>query len=140
MLTSAPPLLPTLTAASVWINDWFIWSYSFRSLDLELIIPAVTVEFRLYGLPTARTHSPIWLFSESPNKIYSNFSLESIFKTATSVTSSEPTIIASYSLLSFVVTITSLEFSITWWLVIIYPSGDIITPDPVPTLFLESSS
>ena len=50
MFTSAPPLLPKFTAASVWINDWFFWSYSLRSLDLELIIPAVTVEFNLYGL------------------------------------------------------------------------------------------
>ena len=41
--------------------------------------------------------------------------------------------VAVNSLLSFNVTETSEAPSITWLLVIIYPSFDIITPDPKPT-------
>ena len=33
VLTNAPPLFPELTAASVWINDWFLESKSFKSLE-----------------------------------------------------------------------------------------------------------
>ena len=59
VLTSAPPLFPLLTAASVWIYDSLTPSLLFKSLDFALIIPAVTVELRLNGFPTAKTHSPI---------------------------------------------------------------------------------
>ena len=66
MLTKAPPLLPLFTAASVWIYDSFLLSYLFKSRDLALIMPAVTVEFKLNGFPIASTHSPILAWSESP--------------------------------------------------------------------------
>ena len=35
-----------------------------KSLPFAETIPAVTVEVRLYGLPTAKTHSPILILSE----------------------------------------------------------------------------
>ena len=47
---------------------------------------------------------------------------------------SVPTRLAKYVLLSFVVTSISDASLITWSLVIIYPSGDTMTPDPFPIL------
>ena len=63
VFTKAPPEFPGLTAASVCIKDWFFP----RLRTFALIIPAVTVDVRLKGLPTAKTHSPIFVWSESPN-------------------------------------------------------------------------
>ncbi len=72
--TKAPPLLPGLIAASVCINDSIavLPCSVLRSMILifrpfALIIPAVTVEFRLKGFPTANTHSPTLALSESTN-------------------------------------------------------------------------
>ena len=90
----------------------------FRSLDLALIIPAVTVEFRLNGFPTAKTHSPILVASEFPKNTYGSFLLVFIFSTAISVSGSVPIILASYDLLSLVVISISLLSYITWLLVI----------------------
>ena len=54
---NAPPELPLLIAASVCINDSIPPSFRILIfLALALIIPAVTVEFRLNGLPIANTH------------------------------------------------------------------------------------
>src|SRR5690606_36214382 len=64
VLTRAPPLFPGFTAASVCMKDWPLVGE--RALALALTIPAVTVEVRLKGLPTAKTHSPILVLSESP--------------------------------------------------------------------------
>ncbi len=74
--TKAPPLFPGFTAASVWIND----SNGNTLLDTSplnmlmllafaLTIPAVTVEVKLKGLPTAKTQSPISILSELPNSV-----------------------------------------------------------------------
>ena len=90
-----------------------------RSLDLALIIPAVTVEFKLKGLPTANTHSPILVASEFPKNMYGSFLSVSILRTAISVSGSVPIIVALKDLLSFVVISISLLFSITWLFVII---------------------
>ena len=65
VFTSAPPLLPLLTAASVCIKDCDLPSVCPRSLDFALTIPAVTVEVSLNGLPTAKTHSPSFTLFES---------------------------------------------------------------------------
>ena len=51
-----------------------------------------------------------------------------------SVYGSVPTRLAKYVLLSLVVTSISDASLITWSLVIIYPSGETITPDPFPIL------
>ena len=87
-----------------------------RSLDLALMIPAVTVEFKLKGLP-AKTHSPILVASEFPKNM-SSFLSVSILRTAISVSGSVPIIVALKDLLSFVVISISLLFSITWLFVI----------------------
>ena len=68
VFTNAPPLFPLFTAASVWMYDSLTPSLLLRSLDLALMIPAVTVEFKLKGLPTLNTHSPILVASEFPKK------------------------------------------------------------------------
>ena len=72
-------------------------------LPLALIIPAVTVLFKLKGLPTAKTHSPIFTKSLFPyNKKGKPFC--SILIRATSVLASNPIIRATYERLSFNVT------------------------------------
>ena len=65
-LINAPPEFPGLTAASVCMYDWVVLPVGSRLLDFAEIIPAVTVEVRLKGLPTAKTHSPICVVSLSP--------------------------------------------------------------------------
>ena len=71
--TSAPPELPGFTAASVCINDSMEDKLVIGSLSNMLIslpfaetIPAVTVDVKLNGLPTAKTHSPTFKSSEFP--------------------------------------------------------------------------
>jgi hypothetical protein len=51
----------------------------FIFLALALTIPAVTVDARLNGFPTATTHSPISMVSLSPNSIKERF-FSSIFR------------------------------------------------------------
>src|SRR5699024_12230876 len=58
---------------------------------LALTIPAVTVEVKLNGLPTANTHSPTFNFSESPKGIVGK-SVASILIKAISVVGSAPII------------------------------------------------
>src|SRR5437879_2210711 len=62
--TSAPPELPGLIAASVWMKS----SYSAMptlARPTALTIPIVTVWLRPNGLPMASTYSPTWSLSES---------------------------------------------------------------------------
>ena len=61
---------------------------------LALTIPAVTVDVKPNGLPTARTHSPTLRASELPIGITGKFSA-SILMRARSVVSSVPMITAS---------------------------------------------
>ena len=89
--TKAPPLFPIFTTASVCMND-SILSLP-RSLMLRafaLMIPAVTVEFKLKGFPTASTHSPTCVLSESAKVRKGNFSSASIFSKAISEEASVP--------------------------------------------------
>ena len=60
-------------------------------------------------------------------------SLASIFNNARSVEGSVPMTFALKDRLSFRVTSNISAPSITWLLVTIYPSVEIITPDPIPT-------
>ena len=69
MLINAPPLFPGFTAASVWMNDsmglsLLFFPKIFMFLAFALTIPAVTVDVKLKGFPTASTHSPILTSSE----------------------------------------------------------------------------
>ena len=74
-------------AASVWINDSTPLAPSPRALALT--IPAVTVEPKLNGLPTASTHSPTFKRSESPTGMAGKSS-PSILTNAKSVVGSVP--------------------------------------------------
>ena len=120
VLTRAPPELPGLTAASVWMKD-SIFISAFKMLmfrALALTMPAVTVDVRLKGLPTANTHSPMWRLSESPNEMIGRLSA-SIFSRAMSVEGSVPMTFASNLRLSLRVTSTIEALSITWLFVTI---------------------
>ena len=75
-------------------------------------MPAVTVEVRLKGLPTAKTHSPILSSSEFPIGMAAKL-VPSILRTAISVEGSVPTTFASYLELSFKITWISLALSMT---------------------------
>ncbi len=97
--------------------------------DFALTIPAVTVEVRSNGFPTAKTHCPTLTLSEFPNFIKGRLSA-STFTRAMSVVGSVPTTLATYSLLSLSVTTIFSAFATTWLLVAIYPSADMITPEP----------
>jgi hypothetical protein len=77
-----------------------------------LTMPAVTVEVKLNGLPTANTHSPTFSFSESPNGMVGR-SFASILSKAISVVGSVPTNLAANLRLSFNVTSSSSAPSIT---------------------------
>ena len=105
---------------------------------LALTIPAVTVEVRLNGFPTANTHSPTLKSSLFPSAIGFKFGAF-IFKIATSVEGSAPTTVALYFELSFNITSISLALSITWLLVTIYPSEETITPEPEPDPYCLNS-
>ena len=94
-----------------------------------LTMPAVTVLSRLNGLPTASTHSPTRMESLLPNTTKGR-RVSSILSSAMSVLGSEPTNFALYSRLSAIVTLMSVLRSTTWWLVTMYPSGDMMTPEP----------
>ena len=59
-------------------------------------IPAVTVLFKLNGLPTANTHSPTFTLSELPKTMAGNSDLSILIK-AKSVLGSAPTTVASNS-------------------------------------------
>src|SRR5690606_32502965 len=109
------PLLPGLTAASVCMNA----SMPNRSLmrlifrPLALTMPAVIVDERLKGLPTASTHSPICTSSESEGVRVCK-PRASIFRRARSVVGSTPTTSATCSSLSGSPTITCPAFLMTW--------------------------
>jgi len=79
---------------------------------LALIIPAVTVEAKLKGFPTANTHCPTFMLSEFPKGIYGK-SVASIFTSAISVFGSAPITLALNLRLSFKVISKVFAFSIT---------------------------
>ena len=115
-LTNAPPELPRLMAASVWMK------LSMELAPIErafaLTIPAVTVEVRLKGLPTAKTHSPNFKSSELPiGNVGKSF--PSILIKAKSVCSSVPIMRPLNSRLSFSFTNNSSASLTTWLLVTI---------------------
>src|SRR2546428_9171908 len=127
-LTSAPPELPGLIAASVWMKS----SYSAMptlARPTALTIPIVTVWLRPKGLPMASTYSPTWSLSESAQGMVGR-SLASTWMTAMSVLGSVPTTLALSSRLSESRTRISSAFETTWLFVMMYPLGSAITPDP----------
>ena len=112
--TRAPPELPWLMAASVWIHDSTPLAPMERALAET--IPAVTVLFSPSGLPTASTHSPTFRSSLLAMAMVGRF-LPSTLIRARSVVLSVPTIRAENSRLSFRVTVNSSAPSTMWLLV-----------------------
>ena len=72
MLTSGPPELPGLIAASVWMKseiEYWLAHEAFSSRPprpFALTMPAVTVKSSPSGLPNASTHSPTRVCESSP--------------------------------------------------------------------------
>ena len=65
-LSSGPPELPGLMAASVWIIS-FVRPSVVNGRDCADTTPTVTVQPWLNGLPIAITQSPAAICAESPN-------------------------------------------------------------------------
>jgi hypothetical protein len=133
-LTSGPPELPGLIAASVWMKSWMLLCERpgrFSARPLALMIPCVTVNVRFSpsGLPTASTHSPTRAASLSPNGAGVR-PVASTRSTATSVVGSVPTTLATNSRRSSSRTFTSLALSTTCAFVSTYPSAETMKPEP----------
>ncbi len=91
MLTSAPPELPGLIAASVWIRA--VDADLVRVVDRRMTIgrrsaetmPAVTVDCSPYGEPTATTAWPTSVVSEEPTSMVGRSETPSALMRAVSV-------------------------------------------------------
>ena len=121
MSTSAPPELPGLMAASVWMKKPESVMPRLVRASAETM-PLVTVWPTANGLPTASTRSPTSSSSESPKVRAGNTSSPfSIFSTARSVRSSRSRMAAWNSRPSASATFTSLAPWMTWLLVTTMP-------------------
>ena len=115
-LTSAPPELPGLMAASVWMK----FSYPSGLMPdrpSALTMPEVTVCCRPNGLPIATTKSPTRTEAESARLMSVGSVPSLILMTATSEPASAPTSSACSSRSSSSVTVISCALSTTWALV-----------------------
>ena len=138
-LTSAPPELPGLIEASVWMK---FWKPSPRRplRPTADTMPEVTVWPMPNGLPTATTKSPTLSVLESASASALRF-CAGIFITAMSVSGSEPTKSAFSVRPSASVIETSSAPSITWWLVSTRPlAASTITPEPIDSLMRSCDS
>ena len=93
-LTNGPPLLPELSAASVWMYVPFRLTAPTSKADRlgDETIPNVTVKSSPTGQPTAITQSPDASLDESPmGAVGNDDSPTSAFNTARSVSSSNAT-------------------------------------------------
>ena len=133
-LTSGPPELPRLIAASVWMKLSKDVSpvRPGSTRPLALTIPTVTDDASERGLPAAITHSPTRSSSLEPSARYGKGSSRSILRTARSVAASVPFTSASYSRSSSR-TVTLVAPSMTWLLVTIQPSELTRKPLPAPS-------
>ena len=136
--TRAPPELPGLTAASVWMKlstgktSRAVFGLSnWMSRALADTMPAVTVLVRSKGLPTASTQSPTRTSSLFPHDNASSPSA-SMRRTAMSVAGSLPINSAENDRLSLSPISMASAPSMTWWLVTMRPSEDRMTPLPDP--------
>ena len=130
MSTSAPPELPGLMAASVWMKEPLSEmpvSVRFRAE----MMPLVTVWPTPNGLPMARTRSPTCCCSRSSMASTGSRSLTfSSLSTAMSLRSSARMTVAGNSRRSFSTTLICWAPWMTWLLVTTIPSERTITPDP----------
>ena len=100
--------------------------------SFALMMPEVTVPGKPKGLPTASTHWPTSMSSEFPMGSTGSF-FPSILITATSVCVSTPMTLASNSRPSLSFTFSLLAPLTTCALVRMYPSLEMMNPDPWPT-------
>jgi hypothetical protein len=89
-LTSGPPELPKLIAASVWMKFSNETSEMPRARPLALTTPTVTVWSRASGLPMTMIQSPTRSRSLSPSFKYGRSPPASILSRARSVAGSVP--------------------------------------------------
>ncbi len=96
MLSSGPPELPWLIAASVWIAFGIVLpSGAWMSRPTALTMPAVIVRSSPNGLPIAYTGSPGWTSLDGAKESGCSFDCgASTRTTATSVEGSSPTTFA----------------------------------------------
>ncbi len=98
-LSSGPPELPGLIAASVCSISLERPSVTGNARSVALITPTVTVWRKPNGLPIAMTQSPAAICDESPNfasgSVWFGFSVS--WMSAVSVSASRPISLASYS-------------------------------------------
>lgn len=127
---SAPPELPELRAAVVW-SSTMVYPSTFTSRLMAEMMPSVMVprSSSPSGLPMAATASPTSRRVESPNWAGVR-PAQAIFSTARSLCASCPTSRAWNTRSSWSTTSTAPHPSMTWLLVMIYPSSDITTPVP----------
>ena len=130
VVTSAPPELPGLIAASVWMKK----PKSLMPVRVRArpeTMPLVTVWPTPNGLPIASTRSPTSRSSESRNgSVGSVAPLVSMRSSARSICSSWAISLAANSRPSLSTTRISSAPSMTWLLVTTRPSASTMTPEP----------
>ncbi|CAM5681654.1 hypothetical protein SGLAM104S_10683 [Streptomyces glaucescens] len=160
MSISAPPELPGLRDASVWMALYVVVDEPVSPLNSRPpnsngqpppgcccccpssvgtvtsrssaeTMPLVTVPVRPSGEPMATTWSPTRTAEESPRVAAGSPEAFSSWIRARSLPLSVPTVRAVYSLPSLVVTVIREAPETTWLLVMISPSPVMITPEPV---------
>src|SRR5207302_1387470 len=139
-LTSAPPLLPGLIAASVCSADtssavWPLSPGTSMVRSSALTIPEVTVFDSPSGAPSATTGWPTTTSLEEPNGITGSDGCPSTLMTARSAFGSRPVMVAGVVWPSLNSTSTcppSAAMETTWLLVRMYPLLRMTSPDPVP--------
>ncbi len=131
-VTSGPPELPGLSAASVWITLSISRPERVRNeRPSALTTPAVTVHWKPKGLPIATTSWPTRNCRESPSRANAEAS-PSRRSTARSVSGSSPTRVAP-RLRPSGNAASILRASLTTWLLVrTYASGVKTTPEPAP--------
>ena len=134
--TKAPPELPGLMAASVWMKFSKVLMPSWLRPSADTM-PLVTVCPTPKGFPMANTMSPTWTCSELFITITGSLSKLTL-STAKSVSGSVPMILACVWRPSLSITKISSAASTTWLFVSMYPCGLTMTPLPKPD-WAESS-
>ena len=144
MFTSAPPELPGLIAASVWMaSSTVFWLSASPTVDTgrfsALMMPAVTVLSSPSGDPTATTLCPTRRSADEPIVIAVNPDMSFARMTAMSLIGSAPTIVNDAMRPSLNVAVVSAPDSpsgpapgtdTTWLFVRISPSGSRTMPEP----------
>ena len=139
-LTMAPPLLPGLMAASLWIAETSSAAVLFSAgtwmvRSRALMIPEVTVPDNPSGAPITTFASPTWTEEDEPIAMTGSVRETSALSTARSVCGSRPVIVAGALCPSENWTSTDPPLAataMTWLLVRMYPLDRMTSPDPVP--------